>query len=305
MNWASVATTVGSASDGTSSSVGLAMAQAVGLSCTLRLMPLKGWDLRTCFTCSSFSMWSAFSGSSQLPCPRRASDCMRSTTVHTRCVSSSIRRMFLILSSSWGLLPCSVMRLRKRGSEVWNLSFSFGVRSPWRVRATTHSSSSPSGAGRIEFLLESQSMLLLMDMGRVSSEGGLSSTKSVVPSGCACRCSGAMCWRARWRRRFAESDQNFCESLTKLHPFTSHTYDLPLDRRRSKPHTDWPKARTTDRAICFSSASRMTGYRSSLPRTFRLTMPSSTGDLRASACAYSGPMAYTFTSVPSVWSSSS
>ena len=80
-----------------------------------------------------------------------------------------------------------------------------------------------------------------------------------------------------------------------------------------------PKASTILRAISFSSAVRITGKRTcnrvwsrlqpcvsrrgkdhgearaSLPRALRMTLPSTTGDLRASACAYSGPMVYTCT----------
>ena len=72
-------------------------------------------------------------------------------------------------------------------------------------------------------------------------------------------------------------------------------YETPLERSRSKPHTVWPNASTILRAISFSSAVRITGKRTSLPRALRITLPSTTGDLRASACAYSGPMVYTLT----------
>ena len=43
-----------------------------------------------------------------------------------------------------------------------------------------------------------------------------------------------------------------------------------------------------------------TGKRSSLPSAERVTLPSTTGDLRASAWAYLGPTVYTLTSVPPV-----
>ena len=119
------------------------------------------------------------------------------------------------------------------------------------------------------------------------------------------RCAGASASRQYWRISPAASDQNRCESLTNDQPLTSHTNDCPLERSRSKPHTVCPKASTILRAISFSAAVRMTGKRTSLPLCLRITLPSTTGLLRASACAYSGPIVYTLTSVPSVCSSSS
>ena len=60
-----------------------------------------------------------------------------------------MRRTFFTLSSSTALRPCLVTIESSVGSRVVNLSFCLGVRSPWRVRATTHSSSPSSSLARL------------------------------------------------------------------------------------------------------------------------------------------------------------
>ena len=119
-----------------------------------------------------------------------------------------------------------------------------------------------------------------------------------MPSGKRSRWAGSIASRQYWRSRLAESTQNLGESFTNDQPLTSQTYERPPERSRSKPQIVCPKARTTFRAISFSMPVRINGYRCSLPRWLRSTLPSTTGLLRASACAYSEPTAYTLTSVP-------
>lgn len=61
------------------------------------------------------------------------------------------------------------------------------------------------------------------------------------------------------------------------------------DLSRSNPQTFCPNASDTCRETSFSCGESSTGKRSSLPSAERVTFPSTTGDLRASACAYRGP----------------
>jgi len=79
--------------------------------------------------------------------------------------------------------------------------------------------------------------------------------------------------------------------LTKLQPFTSITMllDAPSHRSKSNPHTRCPKASTTSRAYVISSSDSFVMNRVSLPSALRRTSPSTTGDLRVSACEKLGP----------------
>mmetsp|Transcript_16239 Transcript_16239/g.41401 ORF Transcript_16239/g.41401 Transcript_16239/m.41401 type:complete len:235 (+) Transcript_16239:898-1602(+) len=234
-------------------------------------MPRNGCEVSTCRTVSSFSKSSSTSsglGAGVLAAAAGASlrSCVSCvTTWQTRLVISSINLTFLILSSSTVLALCSVIMERKSGSRVLNLSFSLGVRSPCRVRATTHSSSALGGVAKVRSASSRSAAPRplrrrpLSPFALVRCAGASSGSTSWLPSGCARRCAGAIASSMYCRSRLAESDQNLCESLTKLQPLTSHTYVFPLERSRSKPHTVCPKVITTLRAITFSSASRITG----------------------------------------------
>ena len=75
----------------------------------------------------------------------------------------------MILSSSLAPTPLLAWRARISGAEVENLSFCFGVRSPWRVMATTQRSSEPLDApgaascGRSSADIESSGLGLMME----------------------------------------------------------------------------------------------------------------------------------------------
>ena len=134
-------------------------------------------------------------------------------------MSSSISLMFLILSSSRADSECSLIRERREGSEVMNLSFCLGVRSPWRVNATTHSSSPASSFsvapaasfGRLSVDAPRVTGVIVApaapDASRVVVMTG-EERRGVPDWGLAARWVGASCSRQYWRKRSAESSQN-------------------------------------------------------------------------------------------------
>jgi hypothetical protein len=73
------------------------------------------------------------------------------------------------------------------------------------------------------------------------------------------------------------------EFLTKLHPFTSHTYERPLDRSRSNPQTACPNMVQTSCAMVFSSGLSNTGKRTWQQDNFRRS-----GRGRSQACSEVG-----------------
>ena len=112
-------------------------------------------------------------------------------------------------------------------------------------------------------------------------------------------------WEGGWRREKKKRKKGGCESFgwefffsptieKKTLFFSSekkknHKKKQQLTPRsllsRSNPHTFCPNASDTCLATSFSCGDSSTGNRSSLPSAERVTLPSTTGDLRASAWA--------------------
>ena len=71
---------------------------------------------------------------------------------------------------------------------------------------------------------------------------------------------------------------------TKFITRKDNTYDFSCTLKISNPQTVCLKALTIRLAISFSIGDKITGNRTSNPSLSRFTLPSTTGDLRASAC---------------------
>mmetsp|Transcript_68515 Transcript_68515/g.108745 ORF Transcript_68515/g.108745 Transcript_68515/m.108745 type:complete len:212 (+) Transcript_68515:101-736(+) len=192
---------------------------------------------------------------------------------------------FNLTSSSLSLT--SLKNASRSGCLIIIFIFCFGVRSACLATTLTHSNVSLMSS--FFWLVKEFTIDEAMEVSVFVRLDGLFKTscaKSTVPP---IRdlpdliCSIAL--RHTNRKVCAVSSQYFFESFTKLQPLTSHT-TLPLfERNRSKPQMFCLKAKTTVRAMLFSASVRITGYRSSFPRSLRFTLPSIAGALRASACA--------------------